>query len=245
MIKKAFFFLSIALLLAGCKGENKQTSSTPKKDGQTTEVKKQIIKKKLPIIKPFSYITSLSGMNIVFRQGDYDIEAEGDSALINYLVTDFDSQILTLSMRGEENVDMNVLESNVNITVYVSSPDLNCISMCGSGTFKQIGTLRTDNFQMGLMGKGTIDCDTIITPAFRLEVSQPGKAKFKHINSADMLIYNRSAATITADVDAGLLNVVNTTSGSVTLSGRAKEKNVSSSPKGKVECQWDYFVSKH
>ncbi|MCQ2213970.1 MAG: DUF2807 domain-containing protein [Bacteroidaceae bacterium] len=243
MNKKNLYIFSLLALLVSCSG-NQQKAAKPASDKPKTEAVRPRVRKTIPTIKEFSYITSLSGMNIVYTQGDYNIEAEGDSALINYLRTDFDSQILTLSIQGEANADLNLLEGKVDITLYISSPHLDCVSLCGSGNFTQKGTLRSNNFQMGLMGKGNIVCDTIIAPALRFECSQPGSASFGRIVTNDMLIYNRASSTFKADIDCGLLNVINTTSGTVTLSGYAKEKHVTNSGNGKVTCTWDQFVSK-
>lgn len=235
-MKKIFFTFTIIAaltLLFACNNTPNSQSSTGNDQSSTPDSSKlSTLNTKLinvPIAYPFSNICSLCGVNIVYTQGnECMIELEGDSALLRYVTTDIESGQLTLGLRNDDNKNINIYESNYNITAYITAPELRLVSLCESGNFTCRGKWTGSDIHIGCLSTGSFDVDSIECERFKFEGSNFDRSIFGHIKSnvATVICLRNSSPTFTFDTDD--LFVVAEGDSHPTIKGRAvkKEKNV-------------------
>ena len=226
---KKLLIVSLAIFSALCscngnkteKGEN-STKDTIKKSPQN------IIRTPLQITSDFNQITSIGGIDIIYTQGDFSAELEGDSLLLPHIDVDIDSGILSISMKGERNHDINIYEGKNGVKLYLSSPNLKCVALCSSGNFTSKGTWTNEDIQLGIIGKGSFKLDSINCKTFKYQTSGTGNADFKNIKGEQLEFICTSKSDVTATVDADYLKAA-TNNGVITLNGKAKQKQLSAS----------------
>lgn len=221
------FIITLAslLLLGSCR-----QSSAPKADGRNSTTKSEkpatreqnIIKKHISIPFDFSYITNLGSVDIIYTQGNYSIDAEGDSALLNYLVTEFDSNVLTVNVQTDNNTDFNKFGSTSNIKLYVSAPNLKCVSVCGNGSFESEATWRTEDLQLGVLSTGKMNIGKVECTTFNLQSTDIGDITLTDLHAEDATIYSRSSANINANINVKNLVVINDGKQKMKLTGKAQ-----------------------
>lgn len=207
MDKNYFFSIIIlsCILTASCTDNktNKQTTDDNNQKSISTEQKSKPIKKSLVVTSDFTNIINVGSIDIVYKEGDYNIEVEGDSALLEFLRYDIDSKLLTVRLEGESNKDLSVyIKKSTGITMYVSTPELKAISLCNSGSFKSTNTIHTDDFQVGAMGNSTFDVDSIVCKSFRYEHNDNGTSTFKMIDCESADIFTNCTGEVTANINA-------------------------------------------
>lgn len=184
-MNKTFLTLLSGLLLISCQQTNKNQEQ--KQKNSLTETIKQsepVVRKSIPFSGEFYQITNIGSPNIIFTEGDYSIEAEGSESMIKELSTDIDCNVLTVNLNNEEKVELNKFKDiKSNITLYISCPKLQIVAMCNTGSFHSIGTIHTSSMQVGCLGTGGIEMDSIITDIFKYEASGNGNAKFNYIKA--------------------------------------------------------------
>ncbi|MCQ2256559.1 MAG: DUF2807 domain-containing protein [Bacteroidaceae bacterium] len=224
--------LTIAAMtvMASCNNGNSTKDTSSDSSSQTAESPQKrstnIIRRPISIPSTFSYITNIGSVDINFSFGDYSIDVEGDSATLKYLSTDFDSNLLTIGLLSEDNTDINKFSNGTKITMYISAPELQCVSICGTGNFVTEGTWKGDNIQLGLLGKGTMTFDSIECNSLSLQTTDKGSAIFSSVKADDITLYTRSNATINANIDAQNLTVINDGKPTITINGRATNYKV-------------------
>lgn len=241
MKKYTLLYILAALTTIGC-NQQKSTNDSSSKDStsQTTKsvskkAKKQNkITKYIPIATDFTHLICVSGANITYTQGDYNIEAIGDSAVLQYLCADFDSNILTLSIGSERNQDINIYEGKLDVTINISAPNLQCVTLCSSGDFTSHGLWKANKIEFGIIGKGSFHCDSIESTTFDLQSTGDGNANFTNINSKSIHIANMSGSNINADVNTELLMCENKGYSTITFTGKASRKELFPTKTGKI-----------
>ena len=177
-MKKLFFTLTIiaalTLLFACNNNPNAQTSTVNSQssipDSQLSTINYKLIN--VPIAYPFTNICSLCGVNIEYTQGDEcQIELEGDSAILHYVTTDIESGQLTLGFQTDENKNINIYESNYNITAHITAPELRLVSLCESGNFTCRGKWTGSNIHIGNIKSdvATVICLRKSSPTFTFD----------------------------------------------------------------------------
>lgn len=213
----------------------KATNAQHASDSSTNNSKaNKIIHKTIPIASEFTHLLSVSGANIIYTQGDYNIEAIGDSSVLSYLATEFDSNTLTISIGTERNQDLNIYEGKLNITINISAPNLQCVSLCSSGDFQSIGTWKADKIELGIIGSGTFSCDTIDCTSFDLSATGNGNGNFSHIKSHKIHFANVANTNITADINTDLISCENSGNSTITFTGRATSQQFYPTKTGKI-----------
>ncbi len=225
-MKKLYLLsLSALILLCSCKGKNTE-KDTSEKGASVVSKKANIIKKPLYITADFNQITSLGGIDIIYTQGDYNIEAEGDSVILNCIEVSTDSGILTLNLTTDRNKDLNVYEGKQNIKVHISSPDLKCVALCSSGDFKSKGMWENENIELGVIGSGGFELDSVKCNNFKYEATGDGDTRINNLESKDNIyITCMGASNVTTNLNANIINVA-TQSGIVTLTGKVSKKEL-------------------
>jgi len=220
--KKIGFGILAAIMLASC-GTN-STNKSQDSDNKT-EVKQNIIQKSIPVITEFTHLTNIGGIDIDFEEGDYKIVAEGDSALVSIVRTEFDSNLLTVTMPYDSNVDINVYEGKTRVKLYISAPNLQCVSLCGNGSFIQHGLWKQENISLGHLSSSTLSIDSIECSVFRVENSSTGTLNFNNINGRNLTFFTRGAkGSVSANVDADTLYISNIGSENLNYTGKYKKK---------------------
>lgn len=223
MKKQYLLLLSILLLLSSCEGNNTSNNKSIKEDQPSTK-KTNIIKKPLYITSDFNQITSLGGIDILYTQGDYNIEAEGDSSIINCIEASTDSGILTINLKSDRNKDINTYDGKQDITVHISSPDLKCVALCSSGNFKSKGMWNISNIELGVIGTGGFDIDSIKCDNLKYEATGEGNTKINNITSSEKITIScMGPSDVTANINANIIDVA-TQSGKISLTGKANKK---------------------
>ena len=208
------FIITLAslLLLGSCR-----QSSAPKADGQNSTTKSE-----KPATRELNIIKKHISIPFDFRQGNYSIDAEGDSALLNYLVTEFDSNVLTVNVQTDNNTDFNKFGSTSNIKLYVSAPNLKCVSVCGNGSFESEATWRTEDLQLGVLSTGKMNIGKVECTTFNLQSTDIGDITLTDLHAEDATIYSRSSANINANINVKNLVVINDGKQKMKLTGKAQ-----------------------
>ena len=216
------------LMLGACRRTTTSNEvKTDKKDVEKTEQRKQnIIKKRISIPFDFSYITNLGSVDIIYTQGNYGIEVEGDSTTLNYLTTEFDSNILTVNLQTDNNTDINLYGSTNNIKMYVSAPELKCVSVCGNGGFESQATWRAENIQLGVLSTGSMKIGRVECTTFDLQSTGIGNIDITDLQAEDASLYSRSTATINVNMDVKNLIVINDGKQTLKLTGKAQNVRI-------------------
>lgn len=226
-------FLAISLLLltlfAGCNNRQKPAQQTPQADKQqnstTARPQRRIIARHVPIAADFQNIISIGGVNIVYTQGaECSIELEGDSVLLNHVSVDIESSVLTLQVKSDSNKDINRYESNFGITAYITTPGLQCVSLCESGNFTCKGTWKSPKIHIGCMSTGFFDVNEIECETFKFESTGYDKSQFKSIKTQDAAIYGYRQCNGTFHVETDHLEIICNGESCMTLTGQAHTK---------------------
>lgn len=217
------------LTLAGC--NNTPTDNSQQAIGSATEQtanhKPNIVKKHINIPAPFSYITNLGSIDIIYTQGDYSIDVEGDSTMLQYINITFDSNLLTAGILTDNNTDLNRYGNTSNVRMYVSCPDLKCVSICGNGNFESRATWTTEDLQLGVLGTGAMNLEAIVCTKFRLQSTDIGNITIHDLTADDATLYSRSSAHIEAHVNVNTLTVLNDGKQTIKLTGKANSTSIS------------------
>lgn len=231
---KYSIIVPLAALFAFTACNNKTDNHGSSDSGKTAEVIKtqtkkpsaNIIRRHVNIPSGFNYITNIGSVDIEFSFGDYSIDIEGDSTTLEYVNTDFDSNLLTVNLLSDENQDINRFGNGTKVTMYITAPDLQCVSICGTGGFKTQGIWKGNNLQLGLLGKGKMQFDDIECTSLTLQTTDVGTVDFSSIKADNITLYTRSQATVNANIDTKNLMVINDGSPKLSITGKAGMYNV-------------------
>ncbi|MBO4673975.1 MAG: DUF2807 domain-containing protein [Bacteroidaceae bacterium] len=221
---KLIMAASLVVLMGACR------NASPSSDGQDeqqpkakAEKKKNIIRRNINIPQDFTYLTNLGSIDVIYTQGNYNVEVEGDSTTLNYVKADFDSNLLTVSIQNDGNQDYNFYGNTSNVKMYVSCPDLQCVSVCGNGGFTSQATWRTENLQLGVLGKGSMNIGKVECTTFSLQSTDVGDINITDLHAEDAAIYSRSSAHINLNVNVDVLTILNDGSQTMKLTGKANK----------------------
>ena len=100
--------------------------------------------------------------------------------------------------------------------------------MCGTGGFHAVGTIESDNLQLGILGTGSIKADTISTGDLSLDITGDGDAQLGQATVENNAIFTLSGQGHTAcSIDAGQDVTVDCNSKcQIDLNGKAKQLNL-------------------
>ncbi len=204
-MKTARYIIGITLLatvlISSCKNSTK--SNTPDNSSNVLNIKhtENIQTRILPCNKEFIQITNISSANVIYSQGDYHIEATGDSAMIDLLKLTFDSGTLTIGNNGEIATGINTVSSNP-ITIRISSPELKLLSICANGGFSSIGRIETSDFIIGNLGYGNMQFDTIVCNTFKADNNYSGTVTINSVECDNAIVSTFGTSKTTASVIA-------------------------------------------
>lgn len=215
-------------LLVSCGNVSKKQSEPVVNDSkQAIEAERPIVSKELSVPSSFDHIINLGSIDIVYTQGEKSIRIEGDSVFAEKVKTEFDSNLLTLSIENESNQQTNAYGTKKGLVAYISTPSLTCVSICSSGDFTYEGEWTNDtNVQIGMYGDGNIILGSVTTPSFILESNYGGSCTIGHLKSSQAVVNSRGEASITADLDVNNLSLYNQSAKLIKLTGTVMEKSI-------------------
>lgn len=218
-------------LLTSC-SNNQQT---PDANNPADKESSKTISKVLPCNNTFIAITNICNVDITYTPGDYKLEAIGDSALISRLNTTFDSGTLTISLKGDNQVELTSVKTKQDIHLNISSPELKIVSICNNGSFESKGTIQTDVFQIGNLGSGNMKLDSIICNNLRADNNDMGDMQFKHINCESAMFTTLGTTSTSAHIKAiNDISVVSGEKSTSNISAESKSITIASRNKSKV-----------
>jgi len=215
--------LATLILMGSCRRTTTNNETDTKQQPEKKEARKQnIIKKRLAIPFNFNYITNLGSVDIIYTQGDYSMEVEGDSTTLNYLITDYDSNVLTVNLELDNNIDINLYGNTNNVKMYVSAPELKCVSICGNGSFESQDTWHAEDLQLGVLSSGSMKIGKVECTTFNLQSTDIGDITLTDLQAEDARIYSCSSANINANINVKNLIVINEGTQKMKLTGKAQ-----------------------
>ncbi len=181
---KYLLAITCAFMLVGCQQSGKSDKvqgNAPVQAGDKTVNK---VRKHVNFSGTFYQITNLGTPDIIYTQGPYNFEVEGAEDLVDELALSIDYNVMTVSLKDEEKIDMNRFNSNKGkLTLYISCPTLKAIATCGTGGIHIKGKLEGDEFQVGCLGTGSIEIDTLNMTNMRYDSMGDGNLSFHFIES--------------------------------------------------------------
>ena len=135
----------------------------------------------------------------------------------------FDSSLLTVSIRTDKNNEVNLFGTTSNVRMYVSCPELHCVSVCGNGSFESAETWKGNDIRLGVLGTGALKLGKIECKTLTLESSNIGNVIIGDLQAQEATIYSRSSANIDVNLNVEELTVLNEGKQTITLNGTAKK----------------------
>lgn len=224
MRNRIFTIIAALLTLTAC--HQRSSTDTPSasgtsEGGQTAQQQRKVIRRAIPIPSDFNHITNLGSVDIIYTQGNYNIDVEGDSATLNYLDVNFDCNVMTTSLKSDASPHLNHYGNTSNVKMYVSCPDLKCVAIVGNGGFESRATWRTEDLQLGSMGSGPMKLSEVECTTFSLQTSDMGDISIAHLKADDASIFSTSSAHIEADIQVNNMTVLNEGKQTIKLTGTA------------------------
>lgn len=219
--------LAFAWIVAACTGENNKNNGTVRPEDKAENDTVEIVRRPQPCPYGFYQITHIGSFDVIYREGDYSLEFEGDSTLFPSVIADYDSGTLTLKRRGENNIDIHAFSAQSKLKVYVSSPELRLLAVCNNGSFQSIGTIHTTDMQIGALGQGSISIDSVQCQSLVVQNNDVGSINFTSCHTTRLDILSKNSGCITGDFNVdGETNITITGNAVNTLSCKSNVVNL-------------------
>lgn len=213
-----------AFAFVSCQG----TSNGKKASENVGSEKKVIIKQERPYSGNFEQITILGSTDVIYRHDEhYSIVVECDSIYASLVVTSVESGTLTINLKGEDQEDVKSFAESPKATVYVTSPVMRIVSVCGSGSFKAEGTISANDFHTGIIGSGDMSFDSLMCKSFNYQSTGSGNAEFGYINASSIVFSSSGSGDVRVGglMSDSLVTIGITSSGDMEIVS-AKAENV-------------------
>lgn len=156
-------------------------------------------------VKDFSEIEMNTVGNVYFTQsGKYSLKIEGKQKYVDMFTASVKNGKLTLSMQGEKQKRSNIKDG---VDIYISAPDLKELDFSGVGKFCCDKPLKLDDVDLELEGVGGIEIKDLTCRRIGIKVQGVGDANI--------------------NVDCDYLKASMQGVGSIVLSGKAQEADIS------------------
>ena len=161
-------------------------------------------------LSDFKNIDLQDNFEVRLKQGDFSVEVEAESNIMEYLkVENADGYLILGSKKGFK------LKSSEDPRVYISMPDVNVITVSGVGKFRSEGNFKTENLEVMISGAADMELDLECT-TLKTRISGAGDISLR--GSADYFSTSNSGA---GNIDAYDF-VTKTTKISINGAGDAK-----------------------
>ncbi|MFY0672026.1 MAG: DUF2807 domain-containing protein [Bacteroidia bacterium] len=184
-------------------------------------------------VENFDQIELQMAADVVVIQGDeFKVEADAAENIHNILVANVTGNELTLrTERGR------CIRGRSEVTFYVTCPDVEAITLSGSGNITNQGVFNGQNLELRISGSGNINLQEFDTEDLMVSVSGSGDLELDDFNASNVELKTSGSGKIEfenavlSQVDASI-----TGSGKVNLKGQnASYCNINISGSGKVE----------
>lgn len=174
------------------------------------------LSKRMVEVKPFQTISMTGGIDVEFVQGDsLSISVEAPEELQPQIKVTSDGQQLSIIRETGNQVKHLVYVTGNSIgtlpvTVYVSSPRLDGVTILGSGDFECTSTLTTDHLGVTITGSGDAEFGRVNCKTAELTVIGSGDVEIDNL-TADLLEANISGSgdiEVAGDIKSIKQNVV-------------------------------------
>jgi hypothetical protein len=185
---KLFFLLSVPMLfMSSCRYVHGRHVSGNGSTGTETRA-----------VNGFTGVETRGAIDLVVRQGDFNVKVEADQNLLQYIETTVENGHLVVGFRNGISIeDINTAR------VYVSAPELNDLETHGSGNISGEGKISDKNkIVINVSGSGDIEL---------------------HIDCPAVVTETHGSGNITIDGDSKSLSTTVTGSGDVKLAGLKAE----------------------
>ncbi len=240
-MKKAFLFFACTLLLFSLKSE--AATLTEKSNHYYSRIDEQTRP-----VEAFTGVASAVPFNVFVTIGPKEsLRLEGDSDLLEKIETPVKNGVLQIKMqKGSE----RWFGSSKKVNIYITAPNLNKLSVSGSGNMEVKGTVKgnrvttdvsgsghlsaavaSSSLSSSISGSGGMELEGKADEA-HIDISGSGKFEGEDLNTktAKITVSGSGKASIQADEN---LNATLSGSGKITYSGNAKV-NVVKSGSGSV-----------
>lgn len=229
MNKTLITSLAFLLCLASCTTKtatDKPNDSNATDKQQASAAKRNIVKKHISIPREFTHITNIGSVDIIFSHGDYSMEVEGDSGLIEYITTDFDCNLLTVSLKSDANPDYNIYGNDNSVKLHISAPTIKCINICGIGGFECTDKILEDDLQIGMLGTGNVKLKDVESKTFLIESTGSGNISIEHLKAETATLNSRNEGSFTIDCDVNDFTIINAGEQKISLTGTIHTKTI-------------------
>jgi len=159
------------------------------------------------------------------------VELEGDRDVLEEVETDVDGGRLKI---GNEGKWFNWNGGNKKITVYITVPDIEAVSVSGSGDIIGETKIRTNDLDLNVSGSGSLSLDIEARGDVEARVSGSGKMDVKgHCESFEGDVSGSGKVNISATIDE-TADFGISGSGKIQASGRAEFFKANLSGSGRV-----------
>lgn len=235
MKKYTLLYLLGCIALCSCGNQSKTDNNKVENPTEKGTYASKIVSEIQPIPSAFTHLILISSADVEYTQGaEYKMEIVGDSIAIRNIVTNFESNLLTISIKTERNPELNTYDQKLDATIKLSSPDLACVSVCGIGNFTTKGTWKGNKIELGTIGNGNINCDSIICSSFDYKSSGEGDATFDYVKAETTHFSSVTSTAIKANIDTDILMCENSSNKPITFTGKANKKEIYDTKKGRV-----------
>jgi len=128
----------------------------------------------------FSQLETVGPQDIVVTTGDaFNVRLEGDPAAVGRLTVTVEDGVLTV--RPREGMDFDWSDDGDDVTVHVTAPKLEAITLAGSGDV-EVDRIAGQSFTGGIAGSGTLE----------IGVVEVNEAKFSIGGSGDIVVAGKA-----------------------------------------------------
>ena len=218
----------ICSMLVACSSSGNKTAGDSSQQATNTEKKNvpNIKRKRIAVVRDFEHITNIGTVDIVFTHGDYGIEVEGDSALLDMVRTEFDSNLLTVSIGADANPDYGKYNTASSTKLYISAPLLKCLTICNAGGFTCIDDWKCDDIQIGMFGSGIVKLGNVECKKFLVDSSGNGSVSVGHLKADVATLASRMEGSFTFDCDVEDFVITNGGKQKIKLTGKIAHKEI-------------------
>ncbi|ALI98992.1 head GIN domain-containing protein [Rufibacter tibetensis] len=143
-MKKTTFFSLLAVLALFASLSSFKVSVRMVADEQTRNV------------GPFQKIGLAYPANVILRQGStHSVKVEGDAEQLIQLVTEVQNGKLNIRRKDHDN-NNNWSSGKKRVTIYITVPQIEALSVSGSGKIKGEGTFKSASMDLAVSGSGNI-----------------------------------------------------------------------------------------
>ena len=156
-------------------------------------------------VEAFSSVEVTSVATVYFTQSNsYSLKIEGREEYVTTTTTEVKGDCLIIGFKNKKDGDNN---RNKGVTIYLSAPDLKDVEFTGVGSFNCEGALKLNDVKFEIEGVGKVNVKDLTCKSLVVKMEGVGKADIH--------------------VDCDRLRASMEGVGSVTLSGRARQADIS------------------